>query len=291
MTYQPEPTLRDLALWGWQARRWVIGGMLAGLLLALVWVSLAVPQYRITMLVGPTTRTGTPDISALFPENASYAVEYVLRSFGPGDSSDFMRFEAILRGPMIAQRLLAIPPVSQGLRREQRWAFLPAAAPENAEKLSAYLNKRIRIEAVGHTPLRKITYHHPDPAFGRQLLATLYHTTDTLIRAEVRQKAAARIAWLNQSLGTTSQPDHRRMLADLLRDQQQVNMILALDEPYAAVVAEPPAVSAKPVWPERKMLFPLLGFIGAFLGAVLAAALSRRPQPQSGPATDSWRTA
>lgn len=292
--YSTEPTLRDLAAWGWQARRWIITGLLAGICAALLWAWLAVPQYRITMLVGPTTRTGTPDISALFPENASFAVEYVLRSFGPGDSSDFMRFEAILRGPTIAQRLLALPPVRAGLGHDQRWAFYQGATPADAEKLSAYMNKRIRIEPVGNTPLRRITYHHQDPEFGRQFLATLYATTDALIRSEVREKARARIEWLNQSLRTTSQPDHRRMLADLLRDQEQVSMILALNEPYAALMAEPPAMSARPVWPDRKMIFPLLGFIGAFLGGALYAAL-RRDAGLGTAVPDSdkglWRTA
>ncbi len=291
MSYQPEPTLRDLGMWCWQARRWIGGGLLAGACVALLWLWLAVPQYRVTMLVGPTTRTGTPDISALFPENASFAFEYVLRSFGSGDSSDFMRFEAILRGPTIAQRLLALPPVKAGLAGDRRWAFSAGEGPTNAERLSAYLNKRIRIEPVGNTPLRKITYHHHNPDFGRQFLATLYATTDALIRSEVRAKAATRIDWLQQSLRTTSQPDHRRMLADLLRDQEQVNMILALNEPYAALLAEPPSVSAKPVWPDRKMLFPLLCFIGAFLGGAFYAALARTARAADAQTKGSWRTA
>lgn len=286
MTLQPEPTLRDLLGWCRDAGAWIAGGLLAGLALALLWVLLAVPQYRITMLVGPTTRTGTPDISALFPENASYALEYVLRSFGPGDSSDFMRFEAILRGPTIAARLLELPPVKQGLDRDRRWPFLNADAPENAEKFSAYLQKRIIIEPVGNTTMRRVAYHHNDPAFGRRFLSTLYATTDGLIRQEVREKASARIAWLGQTLRATSDPDHRRMLADLLRDQEQVNMILALNEPFAAIMAEPPAMSAKPVWPDGKMIFPLLGFAGAFLGGALYAATGRGPRYAG-----TWRAA
>ncbi len=270
-----EPTLRDLIGWCRDAKFWIWGGLVSGLVVALLWVLLAVPQYRVSMLVGPTTRTGTPDISALFPENASYALEYVLRSFGPGDSSDFMRFEAILRGPMISRRLLEIPQVGQGLQDDRRWSFMPAHRLESPEKLSAYLQKRIRIEPVGNTTMRRVIYHHAHPDFARRFLSTLYATTDDVLRQEVREKAGARIEGLKQTMRTANDPEHRRMLAKLLTDQEQVRMILALNEPFAAMMAEPPSVSAKPVWPDKKLLFPLLGFIGAFLGFVSYVAAGR----------------
>lgn len=275
MYTQPEPTLHDLIGWCRDAWQWIIGGMLLGFVVALLWVLLAVPQYRINMLVGPTTRTGAPDISALFPENASYALEYVLRSFGPGDSSDFMRFEAILRGPMISKGLLEIPQVRAGLQEDHRWAFTNGRPLESAETLSAYLQKNIRIEPVGNTTMRRVVYHHASPDFGRRFLSTLYATTDGVIRQEVREKAGARIAGLKQTLRTANDPEHRRMWAKLLSDQEQVQMILALNEPFSAMLAEPPSVSAKPVWPDKKLLFPLLGFIGAFLGFVIYAASGR----------------
>ena len=270
-----EPTLVDLIGWCRDAKFWILGGLLSGLLVALLWVLLAVPQYRVTMLVGPTTRTGTPDISALFPENASYALEYVLRSFGPGDSSDFMRFEAIMRGPMISRRLLDIPQVSQGLQNDRRWSFTRADKLESAEKLSAYLQKRIRIEPVGNTTMRRVVYHHANPDFACRFLSTLYATTDGVIRQEVREKAGTRIEGLKQTLRTANDPEHRRMLAKLLSDQEQVQMILALNEPFSAMLAEPPSVSAKPVWPDKKLLFPLLGFVGALLGFFACAASGR----------------
>lgn len=273
--YLAEPTWGDVIGWCRAARFWILAGFFFGLMVALLWVWLAVPQYRISMLVEPTTRTGTPDISALFPENASYALEYVLRSFGPGDSSDFMRFEAIMRGVMISRRLLEIPQVSQGLQDDRSWLFSRAHRLENAEKLSAYLQKRIRIEPVGNTTMRRVVYLHANPDFGRRFLSTLYATTDGIIRQEVREKTAARIDGLKKTLRTANGPEHRRMLAGLLTDQEQVQMILALNEPFAATMAEPPSVSAKPVWPDKKLLFPLLGFIGAFMGFVTCAASGR----------------
>lgn len=266
MSYTTEPTLRDIVGWCWAARVWIVTGVLAGAVVAFLWVLCAVPQYRISMLVGPTTRTGTPNISALFPENSSYALEYVLRSFGPGDSSDFMRFEAILRGPMVSARLLETPDLAQGFAADRRWSFAAQRDFKNSAELSAYLQKSIRIEPVANTPMRKVVYRHADPDFGQRFLVALYGTTDALIRQEIQQKAASRIVWLTETLRTTNDPEHRRMLASLLTEQEQVKMILALNEPFSAMLAEPPSVSAKPVWPDKKLLFPLLGFVGGFLG-------------------------
>lgn len=266
MTYTTEPTLRDVIGWCWHARLWIVTGLLAGLVVAFLWTVFAIPQYRVSMLVGPTTRTGTPDISALFPENSSYALEYVLRSFGPGDSSDFMRFETILRGPTVSARLLESQDWAQGLAADRHWSFSSQRDFENAAALSAYLQKTVRIEPVGNTPMRRVIYRHADADFGRRFLVALYGTTDSLIRQEIQQKAAARIVWLNETLRTTNDPEHRRMLASLLTEQEQVKMILALNEPYSAMLAEQPFVSAKPVWPDKKLLFPTMGFIGGFLG-------------------------
>lgn len=279
MTHMPEPSLRDVVGWAWAARLWIAGGLVTGVLVALIWMMLSVPQYRITMLVGPTTRTGTPDISALFPENASFALEYVLRSFGPGDSSDFMRFETILRGPTVSAALLQDEALRSGVNGERRWAFQGQRDIEDASALSSYLNKKVRIEPVGNTPMRRITYHHADPQFGRQLLLGMYGQTDRLIRDEIRAKTDARIEWLKKALFASSDPEHRRMLTTLLMEQEQVRMILALDEPFSAVLAEPPAVSAKPVWPDKSLLFVVFSLMGAAAGFLVGHSAGARRFP------------
>lgn len=279
----PEPSLRDVILWAWAVRSWIAGGVVAGVLAAFIWMMLSVPQYRVTMLVGPTTRTGTPDISALFPENASFALEYVLRSFGPGDSSDFMRFETILRGPTVSAALLQDQSLQPGVNADRRWAFQGERNIDDPSALSAYLNKKVRIEPVGNTPMRRITYHHADPQFGRQLLLALYGQTDGLIRDEIRTKTDARIAWLKKTLFSSSDPEHRRMLTTLLMEQEQVRMILALDEPFAAALAEPPAVSSKPVWPDKALLFAVFALMGAATGFLVGHSAGARRYPSYRP--------
>lgn len=264
-----EPTWADLMAWLWEARLWVVTGIVAGLVAAIVWFQLAIPQYRVTMLVGPTTRTGTPDISSLFPANASYAMEYVLRSFGPADSSDFMRFEAILRGPSVSALLLDYPALIDGMAKARRWSVLGDRDLSSTPLIAAYLDKAVRIDPVGHTPMRRVTYDHHDPVFAERFLTTLYVSADTIIRQDIQKKTSERITWLQRTLNQTRDPDHRRMLTELLSEQEQVRMLLSLNEPFAAIMAEQPSLSAKPVWPERKIIFPMLVLAGAFCGFML----------------------
>ena len=65
-------------------------------------------------------------------------------------------------------------------------------------------------------------------------------------------------------------PDHRRALTSLLMEQEHVQMILAMDEPFAAIIAEPPAAGVKPYWPRKAIVLP----VGLLAGMVLAYMLS-----------------
>lgn len=192
-----------------------------------------------------------------------------MQSFAPGDSSDFMRFESILREPTVAKILLDDPAVRKGLSNARRHRFALAPPPDTPEKLAEWLQDNIRVEPAGATRLRRVTVLHPDPAFAVFLLQALYKTADGLIRAELAGKTENRIGYLREAIGRTDHPEHRRVLTDLLMDQEQISTIMAVGEPFSAMIAEPPYATAKPYWPRRP--FVLAGF--AFAGLVLGYAL------------------
>ena len=264
-----EPTLGDVLRNLWHARLYLIAGVVVGLIGASLFLSTAIPQYRATMLVAPTTRSGTPDISALFPNNASFAMEYVMQSFGPGDSSDFMRFETILRETSVADRLLRDEKIRTGLASAQRYKFPAVADMDNSSKLAAWLQKNIVIEPVGQTRLKRISLLHPDPAFAVYMLRQMYSITDSMMRAELEDKTEKRIRYLTDELDKISNPEHKRILTKLLMDQEQINMILAVNEPYAAAIAEPAAAAPKPAWPRKSLILPAFMFAGFFAGYIV----------------------
>jgi uncharacterized protein involved in exopolysaccharide biosynthesis len=82
--------------------------------------------------------------------------------------------------------------------------------------------------------------------------------------------------YLKDVLDKTSHPDHRRALTALLMEQEHLLMMLAMDEPFAAILAEPPAASVRPWWPRKSLIFA--GF--AFAGALIGFAMTRSRDPR-----------
>ena len=260
-----EWTAADLAQDLWTARRIMARGALIGILAAVAFFILSVPQYKATMLISPTIRSGMPDISTPPANNPALSRDYILQSFGPPDSTDFMRFEAIMRETSVAARLLQDDDIKAGLKKARRLWICPGA-PKDPAGLSSWLQRNIEIIPVGATRLRRVTFYHSDPKFAVALLDALYKKTDGLMREELRVKTENRISYLKEEIGETPNPDNRRALADLLRDQEQIRMILAVNEPFAASLAEPPSASAHPVWPRKALVLLAFMFIGALGG-------------------------
>ncbi len=267
-----EITLADLIKDIWSARLFLFVGSVLGFILALLYLWVSVPQYKATMLISPQTRAGSPDISALFPKNASFALEYVARSFGPSDSTDFMRFEHTLRETSVAMQLMEDERIRAGVMQDRHLQFGTISPIDRAEKLAVYLQKNVRIEPVGDSLLKRVVYSHPDRDFAVYLLNALHSTADHIIRQDIRARTENRATYIEGALDRTLHPDHKRVLTSLLMEQEQVRMILAMNEPFAATVAEPPSAGVKPVWPQRPLVIVFLTMVGAFLGYVFYAS-------------------
>jgi hypothetical protein len=264
-----EPSLSDLIVDLWRARLWLLGGVAAGLIGVALMVALCIPQYRATMIVGPAMRTGAPDISALFPAGANSSMQYMMQNIGNPESSDFMRFEAILRETTVAGKLLRDEKIRAGLAEAGSYRIFRHTPPDTPEKLAAWLQDNLVVDPVSTTRLKRLVLLHPDPAFAAYMLHALWEADDGIIRAEERDKAASRVAWLRRQLDTESNPDHKRAIANLLTDQEQVATMLSADEPYAAIIAEPPSAGARPYWPRKAIMAPLFVLVGMFAGYVL----------------------
>jgi uncharacterized protein involved in exopolysaccharide biosynthesis len=265
-----EPTIGDVLRDLLRAKAYIFVGALLGFICALAWLAVAVPHYRAEMLVGPAERSGGRDIKALLPDNSSFAVQYLVNTLGSPDSIDFIRFEQIVREPTVAAQLIKDPLIAAGISADRLTRLsLGRPAPGTPEKLSAYLMDKVAVEPVGTSPLRRLVYNHPDPAFATYLLQKMQSAADRLIRDEVRKTAASRAAYLEKELAGVANPEHRRALTSLLMEQEHLEMILAMDEPFAATVAEPAFAGARPAWPRTRIILPFGLLIGAFLGYAL----------------------
>jgi uncharacterized protein involved in exopolysaccharide biosynthesis len=248
-----------------------VGGVL-GCVAAFVFFALAVPQTRVTMLIGPADNQARTDLKALLPDNPSFALQYLVSTMGAQDSSDFARFEQTLRGPMVAAQVVEDPVFEKAFARSGRFVFSRRDKIDGAGDLSERMVKKIRIESVGNTAMRRIIFDHPDGTTGMAILNRLYTETDRMIRADMTMRARERARYLKETLQSEQHPDHRRALTALLMEQEHILMILSMEEPFAAVVAEPPYASIKPVWPRKPVA--LAGFLlaGMMMGYVAQTA-------------------
>ncbi|MBU0858651.1 MAG: hypothetical protein KJ667_01820 [Alphaproteobacteria bacterium] len=255
-SYYSEATLADLIGDVWRGKLFVLAGGLCGLALALLFLMLAVPHYRADMIVGPVV---------VGPADAAQA-----------DRLGFERFEAMMRGPSVAQRLRSQPALAAGIAADKNWRHSAAPKVENAAQVAEYLAEHIRIEPVGSTQLRRVTYDHPDAAFAMKLLQALYSATDALIHEENRRMAGERAEQLESTLAQTQNAEHRRTLTTALMGQEQARMMLDINQPFAAIVAEPPAASARPQWPRPVLVMPVLVMVGVFMGFAVSCLRPRK---------------
>ena len=265
--YAQEPTLADFMSMLIAMRRRLFVGAVLGVLCGFAFLAVCVPQYRVTMLVAPAERAAGADVKALLPDNPSFALQYLVNTMGSQDSIDFIRFENILRGPAVSAELIGDPRIISGMESSGLFQFSFIEKPDTPEKLAAMFQEKIKVQPVGNTPLRRISFMHRDPDFALYFLERIYDVTDQKIRTEIESRANDRAVYLKTALEKTMHPDHRRALTSLLMEQEHISMILAMNEPFSAIMAEPPSVSPRVWWPRRG--FVLAGFVLA--GLILAA--------------------
>ena len=253
----------------WVLRWFVLAGGIVGALLAAAIQGVSVPQYRASMIVGPANPVNGAEISSLLADDNLFALRFLAQRLGNTGSSDFMRFETIVKGPSLAGVLLKNQTVREQVARDKAFVFSSNPRLDTPERLAEYLARQVTLEPVGGTPLRKMTYTHPDPDFAVRLLTVLHAIGDSMIRGSIRREAAERIQYLEEAIDQTPNPEHRRALTTLLMEQER---LVSIDQPYAAVVVEPAAVLSRPVWPDPYMLYGGLAAAFAFVGFLIGQA-------------------
>lgn len=255
-----DATLADFIRDLWMGRVWIAAGAALGLGAALLFLMLAVPHYRAEIIVAPVAQhegDKAADMAAAAPV-------------------DFARFESILRAPTVARAVMADPAIVEGIAADRRWQAGRGPHTDSAERVADYLRRRVAVEPVAGTGLRRIVYTHPDPAFAAALPEALMRAADGMIRADALRAAGETAGRLDETLAQTRNAEHRRTLTDMLMNEERARMVLAIDRPFAARVAEPAAAGPKPYWPRKAVVVPVMVVVGAFLGFALFC-LRRRP--------------
>lgn len=256
-----EPTLADLLKDLWAAKLFLLLGSVLGLVIVFISLRFVTPEYKAQMIIAPADGYALGDYASSLNYDRMASLPFWRPSDPEGVSTDYYRFIHTLRGPSVAEILLKDKSVVEEIKRD-------LAAEVSAESLAAYLDKHVRIEQIGATPLRRMVYYYPDKEFAAAFLRKLHLVADQLIRRDRKLQSKNRIQYLKQALDTTRDPDHRKIITNLLMQQEHVQMLANLDEAYAAIIVEPAATGPKPDWPNPLLFYPSGFFIGAFLGFI-----------------------
>lgn len=263
------PTLKDLLRDIFSARGFIMVFALAGAVAAGLFVYMATPYYRAQMIVSPANPMNGAEVSSLLADDNLFALRYLVQRVGVANSSDFMRFENVYDGQSVATALLKDERITEGLSQDRMFPFSRSETQWNAAKLAEYIDERVRLEPVGATPMRRLAYYHPDPTFAVYFIQAIHTVSDTLIRRDIHTNAAQRVQYLQDAVGKTNNPEHRRALTTLLLEQERLRMLVSIEQSYAASVIEPAASSYKPRWPDKALVFAALVFAGALAGFVI----------------------
>lgn len=251
-----EMSLKELCVRFWRAKLFMIIGLVIALIGAFIFLTIATPTYKASMIVAPADGYALGDYASSSQYDAIAALPFWRPKDQEGASTDFYRFVHTLRGSAAAKILMTDQNV---LKRINETLSTKITKPE---ALAVYLNRKLRVDPLGASPLRKISYNHPDAEFAAAMLRKIHLVADQMIRRDRRRQSQSRIEYLDNSLRKTNNPDHRKGITNLLMQQEHVQMLANLDEAYAAIVVEPASSSPKPTWPNK----PLILFISSFLG-------------------------
>jgi hypothetical protein len=261
--------LRDLG----KARYVIAGGMAICALFAAVFLWAATPYYRAALVVTPANPMSGAEVSSLLANDDMFALRYMVQRVGVTNASDFSKFETVFAGVSVAEVLLQDDQIMRGLMAERRGILSPEVS-WTAQRLAEYVQRRVDVEPIGATALRRMVYSHPDPRFAVYFLTRLHDMADRQIRQTIRRDTTQRVNYLQAAIDETNNPDHRRALTALLLEQERLRMLVSMDQPYAAEVVEEAAASSRVIWPQTALVLmaamaagAILGFIGWSVGA------------------------
>jgi len=247
----------------WRAKFYMIVMVALCAVMAFLFLKISTPHYRASMIVAPADGYALGDYASMIDNERIAAMPFWRPMDQEGVSTDFYRFIRTIRGPSVGEILLTDRGVLSGIQHDEGRAL------KTKEELAIYLSKKIQIDPIGATPLRRIHYAHPDPEFAAAMLRKIHLVADQMIRRDRKRQSQSRIDYLKDSLSKNQNPDHRKGITNLLMQQEHIQMLANLNEAYAAIVVEPAFTAPKPDWPKPFVVWPVALFLGGFLGYII----------------------
>ncbi len=259
-----EKTLFDVLRDVWRAKFYMLIFVIVAVMAAFVFLSAANDFYRADMILSPATQMGIGgQVTRHVGEGSIQIQQQELES-----EEAFLHFETIYNGVSVASILIKDQNIIAALAQDKSFSFSKNQSPKSAKAFSEYLKKRVRLEPVSGTPLRRMTYLSTSKDNAVYMISRIHAITDEIVRGRILTSTNERIRYLNQSLSATNHPDHRRNITGLLMEQERIKMMVSLDQPFAANIVEPASVSERPKWPDPFVIYTVFILVGLLFGFV-----------------------
>lgn len=301
------PVPRGAAMPSW--RWWLPAGLLGllfGLVAAVLWLRSEPPRYTASMVIAPTARSGIVGMGLRVPVSRAIGETQTPNERHRDELvSDFEHFRQLLTAPAVAAALTGDEgfmrrlrtdlwreppagwrsPASLPMRRWSDWLTGRQGGPDPNDgavfnsyrtrvdaggvELSDWLKHRVELARIGESAMFRVSFRHPDRAVAMETLQRLSDSADRLMRREAVRRVDVQMAHIRDELGKTALTAQREALSELLAEQLQLSMMLAVDLPYAADRIEPPTA---PIWPDWPAPLPVLA-VSMLAGLALSQLL------------------
>lgn len=267
--FSREANLLDLFMSFWSIRRFWLSGLVIGCFLGGGFQYFVQNFYEAHIVVGISKRSGDVGLGqdAQNGANLRYDSEF-----------DFLQYQQILVSVEVVERLLQVD--AKRLRRgisfdcKLRGCRVAGISEWDVYEISDYLKRKVRVYPVGDTGLRSVRYRHTDIDFAQFLLSSLDSITNDIVRERAIDRANKRLAYLKGAVSEVVHPDHRRVFADLLLQQERELMMAKMDESYAAQKVVPVTRKGHVVWPRAGLFFAMF-VVSFFVLSVVVGGMVR----------------
>jgi hypothetical protein len=123
-----------------------------------------------------------------------------------------------------------------------------------------------------------------DPTVAARWANEFVALANELLRERAMNESKASLAYLNRQVDTTTVLDLRRVLYNLIENEEKTLMLANARTEYAFAVVDP-AVAPEERYSPRRALMMLVGLaVGALIGTIVAFVLNSRAEQRNGPA-------
>ncbi len=282
--------VRDL----WQARYTLAGSLVLAIFLALLSLMFEQKSYTSEAVLGPAENSAEQGLGSSLGQ-LSGAASLLGVNLGQGSDSDFMKFKQLLSSERLAKTLFQDDslkavffgptwiPATRTWKKPTSIVFaikdfvkgvlgLPRWQVPEPYTLEQVLKLQLDVQTDKVTGYVKVSIDEDSPASAAFTLNKIIKVADNLVRQDVKDRTAGRIAYLTNVLERAQLQDQREAIITVLSSQEKTLMMTLADKTYAIDVIDPPTNSSIPTSPMARVTL-LTNVIVAIVLVSLGATL------------------